>query len=146
MTVPWGPTTLYRLYDASGQLLYLGITSSPTGRFTTHACEKVWWDEIATIRLEHYETRKEALAAESAAIVVEAPLHNMGGNPREDRIAGYRGWRMPRGTCSYCGFSQALDATGRIRWHKSADRDPVTNRLTRYSTCPGVRRSPAVSA
>ncbi|MFF7561939.1 GIY-YIG nuclease family protein [Streptomyces pseudovenezuelae] len=76
-------TALYRLFDSARQLLYVGITSNPEVRWAQHAAEKPWWPDVAWHTLEWRPSREEALAAETAAIVAEAPLHNVAGTPRQ---------------------------------------------------------------
>ena len=50
---------LYRFFDASGNLLYVGITCNPSGRFSDHRT-KNWWRDVANITLEHADSRKRA--------------------------------------------------------------------------------------
>lgn len=76
-TAPPEPTALYHLYDSSGGLLYIGITTNPTARFTQHALYKKWWPSVARVRLSWLSvTRNAALLIETAAIQDEEPLHN----------------------------------------------------------------------
>lgn len=70
-------TTLYRFYDQAEQLLYVGITNSPSRRFAEHQDGKEWWPTIASVKLEHFPSRQQALDAERAAIVNEKPLRNI---------------------------------------------------------------------
>jgi hypothetical protein len=42
------PTTLYRFYDASGRLLYVGIAGNPGRRFAQHGRDKSWWSQVAS--------------------------------------------------------------------------------------------------
>jgi excinuclease UvrABC nuclease subunit len=75
-------TTLYRLRDEHGKLLYVGIAGNPGRRFEQHADTKAWWPEVARVDLEHFDTRDEALIAETIAIVNEEPAYNIRhGNP-----------------------------------------------------------------
>jgi predicted GIY-YIG superfamily endonuclease len=74
------PTTVYRLRDADGALLYVGIAGNPGRRFEQHAGEKPWWGDVATVGLAHYESREAAAAAEMAAIKEERPRYNVVGN------------------------------------------------------------------
>lgn len=69
-------TALYRLYDAAGHLLYVGISKFPKFRFTEHAGDKNWWHLVAEKVIEWRDSREEALRAESEAIVKERPLYN----------------------------------------------------------------------
>jgi predicted GIY-YIG superfamily endonuclease len=68
--------TLYRFFDRSKSLLYVGISCSALRRFLEHKSEKSWWSEISHSTLEHFETRQEALDAERAAIRNEKPKYN----------------------------------------------------------------------
>ncbi|GJF06569.1 GIY-YIG nuclease family protein [Pseudonocardia sp. D17] len=71
------PHALYRFFDSSERLLYVGITNDPTRRFEQHRSTKPWWTEVATVRIEQHASRSKALAAERAAIVAEHPIHNI---------------------------------------------------------------------
>lgn len=76
------PTTLYRMFGAAGQLLYVGISSRALSRWEQHRHEKPWWSAVARITVEHFATREEALSAELAAIRVERPEYNIVGTVR----------------------------------------------------------------
>lgn len=69
-------TTLYRYFDENGKLLYVGITGDNTKRQSQHRRSSFWFGQIASATFEHYETREEALDAESIAIEKEKPAHN----------------------------------------------------------------------
>jgi predicted GIY-YIG superfamily endonuclease len=69
-------TALYRHFDADGSLLYVGVSSSTQERLYHHNCQSGWASEIASITLEHFDNRKEAIAAERVAIATESPRHN----------------------------------------------------------------------
>lgn len=73
---------LYRFYDATGTLLYIGITLDPGSRWRSHAQDKPWWHDVADIRLELHPDRDSVLEAERAAIIAEHPLHNVVHNRR----------------------------------------------------------------
>jgi hypothetical protein len=60
-------TSLYRLRDERGTLLYVGIAVNPGRGFGQHARSKSWWDEVSRIDLQHFATREEALLAEAVA-------------------------------------------------------------------------------
>lgn len=68
---------LYRFYDATGALLYVGITADPGARWRKHAHDKPWWHQVAHITLEAHPDRAAVLTAERAAIRRERPLHNI---------------------------------------------------------------------
>ncbi|MFF8297720.1 GIY-YIG nuclease family protein [Streptomyces globisporus] len=82
---PTGPgvrTALYRLRDAAGQLLYVGISEDPLRRWPEHAKDKSWWPEVASFSQEWHDDRLHAQAAEAIAIRTERPLHNVAHNKR----------------------------------------------------------------
>lgn len=68
---------LYRFYDSTGGLLYIGITSDPGARFGQHRGDKPWWTEVANIGIEQFSDRASVLTAERAAIVAERPRYNI---------------------------------------------------------------------
>lgn len=71
------PHALYRFFDASDVLLYVGITVDLGARFKKHGGDKPWWGNVDRIGIDHFATRKEALDAERKAIKEERPLHNV---------------------------------------------------------------------
>ncbi len=72
-------TTLYRMFDTKGRLLYVGISKSPFERLGQHRAGKEWWTEIASVTMTHYPARPDALEAEAAAITAECPIYNRAG-------------------------------------------------------------------
>jgi predicted GIY-YIG superfamily endonuclease len=76
--------TLYRYYDNSAQLLYVGITGDNTKRQAQHRRGSFWFGEIASATFEHFEDRALALSAESVAIRNEKPKHNIQGAERRE--------------------------------------------------------------
>lgn len=70
-------TAIYRLFDETGQLLYVGLTCQLARRLSSHELEKTWWADVAHISVEHYPTRDEAIDAESVAIRREGPRYNI---------------------------------------------------------------------
>lgn len=74
-----GPIALYRMFSATGQLLYIGQSVNPAQRLCLHRNdpEKNWLTDIARMDIEWFATRAEAKAAEASAIHAERPLHNI---------------------------------------------------------------------
>ena len=91
MSEACSPTTLYRFFAADGTLLYVGITGCKKRRFGQHAQQAEWWLDAASVTLEHFADRNEAMAAEEAAIKAERPRFNDRHNPvrRADAPHGY---------------------------------------------------------
>jgi len=89
------PTSLYRLYDASDLLLYIGISDDLKVRFATHASLKPWWPEVARKTVELHAKRTDAADAELKAIRSEHPLHNIAG--RSSGPFGIDPGDLPRG-------------------------------------------------
>jgi hypothetical protein len=93
--------TLYRFFDETSTLLYVGQTTNWGARFLAHAGDKPWWAEVVRVTLEHYP-RFNRLRRE----VVEAPPTS-GGRPRRSELyhfdfycgnCGRRGFSLPKGT------------------------------------------------
>lgn len=74
---PAGATALYRIYDQSDLLLYVGITHNPGIRFGSHAEKKQWWGDVARVQIEWHASRGAAEAAEVVAILAEQPKWNI---------------------------------------------------------------------
>lgn len=70
-------TAVYRLYDADGALLYVGITYDLGRRWTQHAKVQRWWDAVCTQKIEWHSCREDAEDAERTAIRTEAPKYNI---------------------------------------------------------------------
>ena len=82
------PTTVYRIYDGAGALLYVGVAATYLRRLSHHETSAAWFLDAASARLVHYPTRAEALAAEAAAIIQESPAHNVCQRARQGRGSG----------------------------------------------------------
>lgn len=72
-----GKTAIYRLYDASGQLLYLGLANDPERRWEEHSRSKFWWHLVARKEVAWYASREEAGRVEEEATASERPKHDM---------------------------------------------------------------------
>ena len=69
-------TSLYRHFSADGELLYVGVSLNTVARLVAHQHRSEWFDKIASITIEKFESRDAAEAAETAAIKAEAPKFN----------------------------------------------------------------------
>lgn len=79
---------VYRMYNAAGDLLYVGCTANPVKRFTlNHQYIAVWMQETTSIKLVWFPDLATALAGERQAILEENPRYNVqeGGNSRKHR-------------------------------------------------------------
>lgn len=83
-------TDVYRLYDASGTLLYVGIAANGYGRLETHRREKPWWPNVRRVVMSQYDNRWTALYVEACAIRDEQPLHNLARNEITSEIGHAR--------------------------------------------------------
>lgn len=72
------PHILYRFYDRTGVLLYVGITVDFAEREKQHAKSKEWWDRVdrSATTVEYHLGRRAVLDAERLAIKAERPLEN----------------------------------------------------------------------
>lgn len=71
-----GPTCVYRAFIGD-RLAYVGVTRNTLGRFSKHAVQKSWWQDVDRIDIDWHDTRAEAFAAEKRAISDERPLYNV---------------------------------------------------------------------
>lgn len=70
---------LYRHFDKSDKLLYVGISMSLAERTSAHKSSSRWFDRVRKITVEHFETRELAVEAERKAIRAEDPKFNIYG-------------------------------------------------------------------
>jgi DNA-binding transcriptional regulator YhcF (GntR family)/predicted GIY-YIG superfamily endonuclease len=70
-----GPTAVYRLYDAAGQLLYVGISKNLEQRWYDHSLKKLWWHRVVDKKVDWYDSRSEALIAEEETERLEGPRY-----------------------------------------------------------------------
>ena len=80
----YGPAmccSLYRHFDATGVLLYVGVSKNVDKRSWEHRKERAWFAEVASTTVEPFPTRQKAEAAERVAIRNENPKHNVSHTP-----------------------------------------------------------------
>jgi hypothetical protein len=77
MNNPNRTCTLYRYFDNSGALLYVGITNYGDTRLRSHARSANWWRHVATATFTTYPTATELVQAERLAIRDEQPMFNI---------------------------------------------------------------------
>ncbi|MER7953823.1 GIY-YIG nuclease family protein [Streptomyces sp. NPDC096030] len=75
------PTAVYRLFNAAGDLLYVGSSCDPTRRWREHRKEMFWWREVERHDREWFASAELARYAENFAIDTENPRYNKGGLP-----------------------------------------------------------------
>lgn len=129
------PHALYRMYNAEDDLLYVGLTWSPSARFPQHRDDKPWWIEVATIRLESFATRAEVDAAEAVAIQAEGPRYNRA--PRTPPKITNR--RHPQHT--FAASDELWEGFGEVAGLLGTDRSKLLNEVMAwFSGEPGARR------
>jgi hypothetical protein len=70
-------TQLYRHFDDSNKLMYVGISLNTFSRLSQHKDHSHWFRNINRVTIEHFKTREEAMAAERTAIRAENPMFNI---------------------------------------------------------------------
>lgn len=70
-------TALYRHFAADESLLYVGVSLSWPERTKAHSRKAEWFEQIARVSIEWFETREAALQAERMAIKSERPKFNV---------------------------------------------------------------------
>lgn len=75
------PGVVYRFFDATNALLYVGVTVAPAaGRLRQHSKESAWHVFAARVTEEPFADVRDADAAEIEAIVREKPIFNRRNN------------------------------------------------------------------
>lgn len=70
---------VYRCYDLTERLIYVGATSNLFGRLASHRSRSWWAPQVEKVKATTYPDRSSALAAERAAISDENPRWNTKG-------------------------------------------------------------------
>jgi predicted GIY-YIG superfamily endonuclease len=73
------PHYVYRCYDSTDRLIYVGCTVNPVSRLREHRKNTWWAGQIARTRLIVFPDRTHALAKEREAIATEQPRWNVKG-------------------------------------------------------------------
>ena len=94
MTTTTERTALYRLLNADGALLYVGITNNPEVRWKAHSRKKPWWPEVSEKTVKWFDDRMAAATAEARAIRLEAPRWNVAQPDENDPFRGGGGTKM----------------------------------------------------
>jgi hypothetical protein len=68
---------IYRFYDATGRLLYVGISSRPGTRLAGHRRTSAWFPQASYVVINKCENWHAADLAETKAIKEENPLYNV---------------------------------------------------------------------
>lgn len=71
------PCAVYRIYDASGELVYIGMGHEPDARVSAHRADKPWREHIATYEVTWHPNRADAFAAEAKLVKAERPRYNV---------------------------------------------------------------------
>lgn len=101
--------TLYRFWNASDALLYVGITADPLARWKRHKDEKPWWHDVARVTIEHFGSREDVDTAETLAIQTESPQYNVA--KRRLRVKATRPRRRAPMQITAAGQSAGTSAT-----------------------------------
>jgi predicted GIY-YIG superfamily endonuclease len=93
-------TYVYRIFDKSGRLIYVGCSNTPEARLATHRAAAWWAPQICRIKLKVFPDRQSAIEAEAKAIREENPRWNI----------NHRSYGMPHWTKqTYADFIMAME-------------------------------------
>lgn len=107
-------TSVYRYYDKSGFLIYVGITGRGTGRNAQHNRNAQWWPFVARQEVEHYATRHVAHTREKSLIREFRPPFNIQHNPDAASLkAVYLAFRQDSGDFDDLGTREQVKALSR---------------------------------
>ncbi|AXH49046.1 G-I-Y Y-I-G endonuclease [Gordonia phage Ecliptus] len=71
------PHDLYKVYDDTGELLYVGVTVDVKTRLKGHRRYAAWYERVGHIKVWVYPDRMSALDEEARCIAEEHPQHNV---------------------------------------------------------------------
>lgn len=84
---------VYRCYDATGRLIYVGSTHNLFGRLDQHRSGAWWAPQVAKVTGAVYPDRTTARRAESKAIASELPRWNVLGKWATRGVWDEQDWR-----------------------------------------------------
>lgn len=120
---------VYRCYDAADQLVYIGSTGDVENRIYSHFSPGACPTSLALQRVydhhtvTHFASKDEALEAERAAIITEAPLLNRAHNVRRWRYFEKR-WIQLDPILPADGVDTALHGTASTYVNRSCRCEP----------------------
>ena len=69
---------IYKIFNpTNGELLYVGMTQDPFGRFSSHKYAKFKGVDFCMLVVGRYDNWQEAMAHEDTAIWLEQPKYNI---------------------------------------------------------------------
>ena len=72
-----GQPVVYRVYDKTERLIYIGSTANAEQRLAAHRSRAWWWPIVGRVTYESHPDIQSALDAEWAAIAAEGPEFNL---------------------------------------------------------------------
>lgn len=129
--------SVYRFYDASGSLLYVGMTEGFEARLSVHKSASPWWPRVTHTTLERFETRHDAAHSERRAILLEKPEFNVRG---QARTAGhpFRMLRQEQGVSREELAENASCSESMIRHYEAGRKKPRIDTACRLADALGV--------
>lgn len=108
-------TQLYRHYAEDGALLYVGISLSAVARTKQHSKVAEWYNQIKHVTIETFPSRRTAQNAETIAILVENPIHNIKrpGKVSLDLLAGVK-WKPNEFLADYTENTYSTEVSAHI--------------------------------
>lgn len=133
---------VYRAFDHSGRLIYIGCTNNPANRLREHRSQSQWYRHVARVTLAgpfNYETARQV---EYDAIESERSLHNYSTERRElhrlrDRLIDFC---IQRSIDEGLPFAEALAAGVQLGDSLLPDGDAGSALEVDDTTVPRARR------
>lgn len=77
VTDPAHPATVYALFNADDEIIYVGCSQSLIQRLFDHQRRQGWWTEVSRASFFHFATLEEARAKEADVIRRVNPVYNV---------------------------------------------------------------------
>jgi len=88
---------LYRHWDKDDNLLYIGISYNGVSRLKQHSRSARWFEHIARVTIENFDSREDVEKAEKEAIIREKPIYNIvHNNPKVVNGVKELRWSKPK--------------------------------------------------
>lgn len=115
------PCFVYRAYDGSDRLLYVGMADDVPARMKAHRLTAKWHSQMRHHEVRKYRCRQDAKNAEYRAIRTESPLHNVVG--ANDVYVGEHFIRL----------KLSAEISRSVNCWRAENRDPETGKVVSFS-------------
>lgn len=125
-------TAVYRFYDETDRLLYVGIAVDLRARWARHRQQASWWTLSRRSDIQWFPDRVSAEEAETRAIRSESPLHNANGYGLKRRTIRVEKdlWHQFGAACKQVDAERSAVLRAFARWYNGKPGAELPDRPT----------------